>query len=238
MRKVQNSKRILSNRRDAELPGESFKKQIAKIGCPSSVSGAVLKKKNVVAILRGRLATSSSEDVFFGLQVVPEESKQSASLRHGQKIQRKVRETVMAPTSSDVWWNNEYGQLPRSVSELIQSSSGKTWSSLRSMTLVTDSGHLVWLENTERKKRYLLDDTFALFGFLPVEIAGKAVEDESLKVDERTFSVLTYIFGCNDSKEIYTATILKRSAKNPQQDDGRSSVKSFEAFETGYGEWA
>lgn len=59
--------------------------------------------KTLFAVLRRQVTLSSSQDVLFSLQEVPEEIERSVRTLHGQKIYRKVRERVLSSESSAVW---------------------------------------------------------------------------------------------------------------------------------------
>lgn len=52
--------------------------------------------------------------------------------------------------------------------------------------LVAHPAHVLWLNVTERRKRYLADYGCTLLGFLPAGIAGLEVEDGDLEVGEKS----------------------------------------------------
>lgn len=66
------------------------------------VSAVVMYREDALAVLRRKVAMSSSQDVIFSLQDFPEETRHSFRMNHGQKSQVKVRERVMALRISDV----------------------------------------------------------------------------------------------------------------------------------------
>lgn len=63
--KINCCKRILHERRDEELAADGFAKEIVKQGRALSASGAVLCKKNVLAVLRRQRAVRSWQRVLF-----------------------------------------------------------------------------------------------------------------------------------------------------------------------------
>lgn len=141
-KKVQSSIRLISNGTFDELPWRAkdtgdcrrflddtemttylkrdSQKRIVRTGSWSSVSGAVLYRKNVLTVLRRRMATGSSQDVFFSSQDAWKGTELVAGTLHGQ-TQTKMHGTVMASCSSDLGLNSETRQLARSFVGSIQS---------------------------------------------------------------------------------------------------------------------
>lgn len=68
MKETDDCKRILGDSRDKKLAGNSFTKETMTSGDYSSGSGAVLHRKDAVAVLRRPMATSSSQDLFLSSQ--------------------------------------------------------------------------------------------------------------------------------------------------------------------------
>lgn len=95
----------MEDSRDEELGGDGLTKKIGKIRSGSPVSGAVLYKKEVLAVLLRQIATSSPPDVPFSSQDVREETKHLFGTLHGQNTQRKVWEKVIASRSSEEGWS-------------------------------------------------------------------------------------------------------------------------------------
>lgn len=87
-------------------------------GLPVSKNGPY--EKSAVVVSRKQIAVGLLQDFFFSFQDVPERKQQPFGMLHAQKAQGKVRKTLMAPRTSDVWWNIEANQLPGSFVELIQ----------------------------------------------------------------------------------------------------------------------
>lgn len=65
MRKVYDCKPEVEDSRDEKLAEEVFSEETVKSGSRSSVSGALLYRKDALAVLGRQLATGSLQDVFF-----------------------------------------------------------------------------------------------------------------------------------------------------------------------------
>lgn len=89
------------------------------------------------------MVTSSSQDVVFSLQVVPESTTYFAGTLQRQKTQLKLRERLMAPRSSDMRGSSKASQLLKSFAGLIQLYSENVARTLKSNVLVA---HLVHWE--------------------------------------------------------------------------------------------
>lgn len=155
-----------------------------KIGSGPSVSAAELYKKKVVAILRRQMAMSSSFTVLFSSKGFSKGTGHSARTLPGQNPQRKVGERVTASRASEVRWNSETDQLPRSFAESIQIYIDKTATSWKFNVLLAYAVHFVQSRDTERRKRCLFDHGYTLLRRLPVGIAELGVTDGDTEVDE------------------------------------------------------
>lgn len=143
VKRTDGCKPVLNDIKGEELAEESFKKKIVKIGSLSSVLGAVLHKKDFLALLRRQAAMSSSQVVFSSSQHVPEGTVHAFGTLHGQSTQRKVSDRVTASGSRERWWSSETFQLPRFFAGFIQIYSGKTPRSLEFDASVSDPAHLL-----------------------------------------------------------------------------------------------
>lgn len=112
---LDSCKRILDKRRDEKPTVQVIKKKNVKNRRDSSVSGAVLYKKGVLAVFQRHMATNSSQNVFSSLQDVLQDATLLSGSLHGQRTQRKLRERVTALGNCDMWWNSETSQSPRSL---------------------------------------------------------------------------------------------------------------------------
>lgn len=104
-RQVKNTddrKRMLEDSRNWTLAGESLTKKIVETGSRSSVSGAMLYRKDVLAVLEKEKAMGLSRDVFFNLKDVSESLEHSVGTLRGQKTQRRVQERVMGLKRGDL----------------------------------------------------------------------------------------------------------------------------------------
>lgn len=77
-----------------------FSEKVLKIRGGSSVSGAVLNKKNILAVLREQMAMSTLQNVFCRQQDVLKRKENPASSLEGQSTQRKVPERIAALNGS------------------------------------------------------------------------------------------------------------------------------------------
>lgn len=94
----------------------------------------------------------------------------SSGTMSGQVTQRNLQKRMMAPKDSDLWWYGEPSQLLTSLAELIQICSDNAAILLNCNARVAYLPHFVWLESTERKRRYLASHGNTLLGFLPARI--------------------------------------------------------------------
>lgn len=69
----------------------------------SSVSTAVLGRKDVLAVLRKQIAVLPSQTVILSQQTAPKETKLPLSAPTGQETPRSAREKAMASRTSEMW---------------------------------------------------------------------------------------------------------------------------------------
>lgn len=100
---VDGCKRVLDSSSDERLAGQGFTKEIVRSGSCSSASGSKLYRKDFLAVLRRRMASSSSRAVSFRSQDVSKKTGHLFCTPHGQKTQSNVRDRMMASKSTDVW---------------------------------------------------------------------------------------------------------------------------------------
>lgn len=110
-----------------------------------------------MTVLQRQMAMSSLKSVFFSSQDVLVETRNSAGTLRVQKTSRKVRERAVTSSSSDLWWNSETNQLPRSLAGPIQMYFDKTATSLKIIVPFNHPAHAVWSNIEERKRRSLAD---------------------------------------------------------------------------------
>lgn len=185
-----------------------------------------------MAALRRQTARKSSQDEFSSLSDATKATEPPADKLHGHNAERKVLERVGMLRSSDVWGNNEPNQLTRSFPEVIQIYSHKTTTSLKLCVRFAYPSHVVWLNATERKRRYLFDREYTSLGFLPSGIAELGVYDGDLEVGESVTLPRSHMVRCSASGENSTPNALKRCAKSGRQNAGRSNAIFSEAAET------
>lgn len=154
MKRTGAGKRIFGDDEDVGVAEKSVAKATVEGESGSLVFGAVLYKMDASAVSKRRMAMSSLQNVLFDSQDALEETRSSDDRLHGQITQGKVRERVLESKSSEMYWNRENHQLPRSPTELRQIYFGKTKTSLKSSAFVAYQIVVVWLSLTLRKKRY------------------------------------------------------------------------------------
>lgn len=93
---------------------------------------------------------------------------------------------AMTFRSSKSMSNCEATQLPRSFAELTRTYSETRTTWLKFNALVTYPVHVLWLNSTGRRKKYLLTHGHALLRFFSAETAEMGVDDEVLEVREST----------------------------------------------------
>lgn len=96
VKKNGDCKRILNDGGDEELAREGFTKKIVKGGSGLSASATMLYKKNISAVLRRRMATGPSRDMFFSPQDISDETEHPGTTLYGRSRQREVHGRVTA----------------------------------------------------------------------------------------------------------------------------------------------
>lgn len=102
VKEIQHCKRIFDDCRYEDLAKKGLPEKFVTSRDRSSVSGAALYKKECVAAVPRQMAISSTQDVFFGTQAVPERTKPFSDTLRGMKTQKSKQEKVVALRSSDV----------------------------------------------------------------------------------------------------------------------------------------
>lgn len=182
VKRVDKCKRILDDIRDADQAEEGFPKKIVKV----ERARHHLKRGCTERTLWRFTETDADELVArraFSAQDVSGKIGNPIATLHRQNTQTKVRESLMASRSSEVWCNSEPSQLLRSFTGLKQIYSGETPTLSTFNAFVHYPFLVVWLEFTERKRKYIIDHRCTFLMFLPVGITKQEVEDE-LEVDE------------------------------------------------------
>lgn len=90
---------------------------------------------------------------------------------------------MMALRSSDLWGNSAK-QFPRSFEAVIEIYFDKAAASLNSNALAAFPTPVVWLNVTERRRRYLTDHGYIFLEFLLAGIVELRMENRILEVDE------------------------------------------------------
>lgn len=88
--------------------------------------------------------------------------------KYGKNLEQKVRERAVGSKKSDVLWNVDDSEVPKSFPEVIQIFSEKKVACVDLNALVADSVHVVWLNLNAKQERCLIDDGQTLLGFLQV----------------------------------------------------------------------
>lgn len=91
---------------------------------------------------------------------------------------------MLGSARKDLWWTSETGDLPRLFTCLIQNYSNKTATSLKFSALVAYGAHVVWLNFTKRRIRYMTDHGHTQWSFLPVRAARLLGVDTKQDSDE------------------------------------------------------
>lgn len=132
------------------------------------------------------MAMSLLQDVFSSLQEVSEEKAHSVGTLHEKCTVRMIEERLIASRSSEVWWNSESSQLPRSFAGLIRVYFSNAAKFLKFNADIGYPAHVMRLHFMERMIGYVPSQGYTVLGFLPVDTAERVVEDGDFEIDGRT----------------------------------------------------
>lgn len=183
MKRVGYCKRLLEDSRDITLAAKSFVERILRIKSGSSISGAVLYKKNVLEVLRGSTTMDLSQDLFFSSRVVPRPVEHPVATLHRQDGQRRARKRLMMSAWRDMWTASEGGDLPRSFPGLAQIYLEMMATSSKFNAFAAYPARVVRLKFSEKRRRYSIAHGHTLLRFLPVGAAELGEGDKEQDVD-------------------------------------------------------
>lgn len=178
-----NCKQLLEDSLEEALAAKGFAKKIMRTRGSFSMSGGVLHKKIFGS------STETDDNVFvagrvFQLTECSKTYQISCSCSARAAYRKKSRGRVMASARREVWWNGESEDLQRSFAGLIQVYLAKTATSFKFIALVAYPVYVIWLNCTERRRRYMITHGHTLLGFLPIGAVELRERDDDQDVDK------------------------------------------------------
>lgn len=117
--------------------------RFVKIGSGSSVSGDILYKKGLLAVLRKQMTMGLAQDVFFSTQTATIQVGHPAAAPRWQDTMRRVQERVVGSARRELWWNTKSGDLPGSFAGWVRTYLDETATTLKFLALVAYPVHVV-----------------------------------------------------------------------------------------------
>lgn len=176
-------KRLLDNSRDETQAAGDFAEDIVQVGSGFSMSKAVLYKTDFLAVLRRRMTTGLSQNVFLSLQNVPKYFEHSVPALYGQDIQKRVRKWVMKLVGKDVRCDSEsnvFAKIARWPDTDLLRQDGDV---LEVQCACCLSGWRSVVEHCGEKRKYVAAHAHTLLGSLLVEAAKLRERDGYQDVD-------------------------------------------------------
>lgn len=186
VKRIHDCERLLEDSKNETLAAKGYAKKIVRTGRGSSASGAILYRKDVLAILRKQIMMGLSQSVIFTSQDVPRHVGHLVTALRGQRAEKEP-EKRMELARRNVWWNSDSEDSPRSFDCLRQIYWDQTATSLKFHALVFYPVRVGLFSFMNRKKKDMTDCMLTLSGLLPVRAAELREENGEQDVDESRY---------------------------------------------------